>query len=99
MKLITATKTTLTSLLILFFCGCDIYGPETLPVSQKNKTSEDNVDRNYTVPKIVLLRDERKTTNTIKIGQDKTKKYENLNSPIIFGIPRLPYPSENLLSD
>ena len=99
MKLITATKTTLTFLLLLFFCGCDLSGPQNLPVSQKHKAGEEKVESNYSSPKIVLLRDERETSNIIKIGQDKTKEFEDLKSPIIPGAPRLPYPSENLLSD
>ena len=99
MKLITATKTTLTFLLLSFFCGCDIPNSQNVPVSQKHKAGEDKVESNYSSPKIVLLRNERETTNIIKFGQDQTKEFEDLKSPIIPGTPRLPYPSENLLSD
>jgi hypothetical protein len=98
-KLITGTKTPLTFFLLLFFCGCDISSPQKVPVSQKNKSGEDKVESNYSSPKIVLFRDERETTNIIKFGQDKTKEFDDLKSPIIPGTPRLPYPSENLLSD
>tara|TARA_B110000483_G_C18130489_1_gene517397 strand:- start:536 stop:823 length:288 start_codon:yes stop_codon:yes gene_type:complete len=86
-----------TLLICLTLCSCDLSSPISSPEPQKIEADRKPNEHLEKATEKFLATEIRQSTPRNQDGQDSTKSFDDLQSPVTKGKPKLPFPSGNLL--
>jgi hypothetical protein len=87
----------LTLLFYFTLCSCDFSSPISSPEPQiikEDRKPNENVEK---VSEKLIATEPKQSNPRVQNGQDSRKSFDDLQSPLTKGKPRLPFPPENLL--